>query len=158
MSKACTSCGLRQPLDRFNSDRSHSDGKASRCKSCVVVQNKIRRAAHLEDELIRRRKWRKTERAKKLIYEQQLRRRARDPIKTAAYRAISNGLRDGKVFRQPCEVCGDTKVHAHHTDYSKPLEVQWLCEKHHLHAHHRVKIVIRDVASQADANKFSVAP
>jgi hypothetical protein len=26
-------------------------------------------------------------------------------------------------------------VHAHHTDYSKPLEVDWLCMKHHVSEH-----------------------
>jgi hypothetical protein len=31
---------------------------------------------------------------------------------------------------QPCKVCGD-KAQAHHHDYSKPLEVEWLCQKHH---------------------------
>jgi hypothetical protein len=33
---------------------------------------------------------------------------------------------------QPCEVCGATKVEKHHPDYSKPLEVRWLCREHHL--------------------------
>jgi hypothetical protein len=93
--------------------------------------------AHPEVELKRRRRWRQTAHAKKLMYEQQRRRRERDPVKTVAYRAIHNGLRDGKVFRKPCEICGDTKVHAHHLDYSKPLQVQWLCKKHHLHVHHK---------------------
>ncbi len=38
---------------------------------------------------------------------------------------------------QPCEVCGSTvRVVAHHDDYSKPLEIRWLCRSHHglLHA------------------------
>ena len=38
--------------------------------------------------------------------------------------------------RLPCEVCGERKTHAHHDDYSKPLEVKWLCKKHH-DEHHR---------------------
>lgn len=32
---------------------------------------------------------------------------------------------------KPCEVCGDKKTHRHHPDYSKPLEVVFLCRKHH---------------------------
>ena len=35
---------------------------------------------------------------------------------------------------KPCKICGD-KAEAHHEDYDKPLEVQWLCKVHHREAH-----------------------
>jgi hypothetical protein len=38
--------------------------------------------------------------------------------------------------RKPCEICGAEKADAHHDDYSKPLDVRWLCETHHSE-HHR---------------------
>lgn len=42
----------------------------------------------------------------------------------------------GKIVPQPCEVCSTTiNVQAHHDDYSKPLEVRWLCPLHHLELH-----------------------
>jgi len=44
---------------------------------------------------------------------------------------IGNALRDGKVVKRPCEVCGDPKSQGHHEDYSKPLDVVWLCTVHH---------------------------
>jgi len=56
----------------------------------------------------------------------------------AAYVArykLSNAVRDGRVKRLPCEFCGDEKVHAHHDDYSKPLDVIWLCPKCHRRLH-----------------------
>jgi hypothetical protein len=41
----------------------------------------------------------------------------------------------GKVKRRPCEVCGATDgIEAHHEDYSKPLDVNWLCPTHHKEA------------------------
>jgi hypothetical protein len=49
------------------------------------------------------------------------------------YRAA---IRRGEVKRQPCSQCGGLGAHAHHDDYSKPLEVTWLCRWHH-HEHHR---------------------
>lgn len=47
------------------------------------------------------------------------------------YRAITNG----QLTREPCEVCGDHNSQAHHKDYRKPLEVIWLCAKHHKERH-----------------------
>ena len=137
MEKVCTACKALLPLDNFYSDSSHKDGKGSRCKECANAAMKKWRAAHTREELDRRRIWRKTEHAKKLMYEQHRRRKERDPLKVKARHAISNGIRDGRVQRQPCEVCGSLKVHAHHSDYSRPFDVRWLCEQHHLHTHHK---------------------
>lgn len=43
---------------------------------------------------------------------------------------INHYLRDNKIQRPVCEICGD-KSEAHHDDYNKPLDVKWLCFKHH---------------------------
>lgn len=46
-------------------------------------------------------------------------------------------IKSGKLVKGACEVCGSTKnVEAHHDDYDKPLEVRWLCRKHHNEHHH----------------------
>lgn len=50
---------------------------------------------------------------------------------------LNHYLRDNHVARLPCEVCGNPNTEAHHDDYSKPLEVRWLCFKHH-RAWHKV--------------------
>lgn len=44
----------------------------------------------------------------------------------------------GHIKKLPCEVCGEEKVQGHHKDYNKPLEVVWLCKKHHA-MEHRIK-------------------
>ena len=41
----------------------------------------------------------------------------------------------GKVIRKACEVCGFYPAEGHHDDYSRPLDVRWLCKEHH-EAHH----------------------
>lgn len=41
----------------------------------------------------------------------------------------------GIVQKMPCSICGDQNSHGHHTDYSKPLLVVWLCPEHHRQAH-----------------------
>lgn len=53
-------------------------------------------------------------------------------------RAITaSAIARGELVRQPCEVCGAEKADAHHPDYSKPLDVMWLCRAHHIAEHHR---------------------
>lgn len=46
-----------------------------------------------------------------------------------------NAIRKGILVRMPCEICGLSKVDAHHDDYSKPLDVRWLCREHHAEFH-----------------------
>ena len=53
------------------------------------------------------------------------------PMKRKAITTVGNAIRDGKITKKPCEVCGATKVHAHHDDYDKPLDVRFLCSVHH---------------------------
>lgn len=57
-------------------------------------------------------------------------------FKKAAQAYTYRCIRDGLLVRKPCEVCGNIKVDAHHDDYTKPMDVRWLCRKHHL-LHHR---------------------
>jgi hypothetical protein len=35
-------------------------------------------------------------------------------------------------MKEPCVACDSEKSEMHHEDYSKPLEVWWLCRKHHM--------------------------
>lgn len=39
--------------------------------------------------------------------------------------------RRGLLKKEPCEICGDKNTEKHHHDYSKPLEVNWLCKDCH---------------------------
>lgn len=55
----------------------------------------------------------------------------RFPLKTRAQDAIQRELRAGRIQRLPCQECGNPKVEAHHPDYAKPLDVLFLCRKHH---------------------------
>lgn len=48
---------------------------------------------------------------------------------------VRKALRSGELKKLPCEVCGEVKVDGHHDDYSKPLQVRWLCRIHHCEYH-----------------------
>ena len=61
---------------------------------------------------------------------------ARYPEKASARKEVGRAIRAGTLSRGPCEVCGfDGRTHAHHDDYSKPLDVRWLCQRHHTEQH-----------------------
>mgnify|MGYP003297129150 CR=1 FL=1 len=61
--------------------------------------------------------------------------RQRNPEKSRAHDAVKYALRTGRLTKKPCEVCGSTKVHAHHDDYADRLNVRWLCSTHHRQHH-----------------------
>lgn len=61
--------------------------------------------------------------------------RKRNPDKVNAHSKVNYALRKGLLNKLPCEICGEKQVHAHHEDYSKPLEVVWLCKSCHKSLH-----------------------
>lgn len=56
-----------------------------------------------------------------------------------ARKRIQQKIQRGKIARGSCEVCGATPAEAHHDDYSKPLDVRWLCRPHHREHHRNLK-------------------
>ena len=122
------------------------------CKSCYCEQAKKRRKENPEKwKKISReqsRKWIKKNHERRL--EQARKGRNKNKQKILLYarayvekypeRNRAHGLRywavkNGKLKPKPCKICGDLNVHSHHPDYSKPLEVIWLCPKHHKRQH-----------------------
>lgn len=58
-----------------------------------------------------------------------------------AYSVYQQARREGKLIPQPCARCGATKsIHGHHEDYAEPLEVIWLCRRHHAARHKEINI------------------
>jgi len=57
--------------------------------------------------------------------------RAAHPEANRAHDAVRYAIRVGRLSRGCCAECGEGRVEAHHEDYGKPLEVIWLCARHH---------------------------
>lgn len=63
--------------------------------------------------------------------------------KNKARGASKQAVRTGRLVRGPCEKCGEAKTEGHHDDYSKPLEIRWLCKKHHSEVHRVLPVRVR---------------
>lgn len=61
--------------------------------------------------------------------------RRANPAKYIAHLEVQKALAAGRLTREPCEVCGAKVVDAHHDSYDRPLEVRWLCRRHHVKLH-----------------------
>jgi ribosomal protein S27AE len=59
--------------------------------------------------------------------------------KDACRYVTARAILEKKIFKKPCEICGDTVVHAHHNDYTDPFNITWLCPKHHYALHTEVR-------------------
>jgi Zn finger protein HypA/HybF involved in hydrogenase expression len=119
----------------------------SKCKECVKADVRKNRAEKLDYyQLYDRQRYRGCEKRKAAACKSSnseagkasrrasiLRSRVEEPEKHIARNAVNNAIRRGKLERgSSCYFCGDTKkLQAHHHDYSKPLDVFWLCPKCH---------------------------
>lgn len=61
--------------------------------------------------------------------------REKYPERYSAQKRISADIVSGKIKKQPCVICGIKPAYAHHEDYSKPLEIIWLCPSCHKRRH-----------------------
>ena len=54
----------------------------------------------------------------------------RDKLKVKARQKLNHAIKKGIIKRlEKCEKCiSEFRVYAHHPDYSKPLEIIWLCQ------------------------------
>jgi len=57
----------------------------------------------------------------------------RSPEKQKARKAVQTAVRRGLLVKpEECSSCGTRgRIEAHHADYSKPLDVEWLCHRCH---------------------------
>lgn len=146
--KTCFKCGRNKPRTGFYAHPKTRDGLLGKCKGCTrkdVSEQTLKNKENPEwVELERERCRKKYHKRKGLGFKNRV--APPDPLKTikwrrdhpqkvAAHQRVARAIKQGKVLRLPCERCGSDKTQAHHEDYTKPLEVSWLCAFHHGERH-----------------------
>ena len=152
--KTCRECKIEKPLSEFYKHSSMLDGHLNKCIDCV--KGRVLKHRELNLEKIReydkernndpkrikaRKEYSMTDEGKKAHQKANSAYRERYPMKRAAHTITRNYIRDGKLIKKcNCSVCNsDVKIEAHHDDYTKPLDVRWLCEKCHKEWHRHNK-------------------
>lgn len=128
----CKSCGIEKKEDEF-----YASNK-TRCKECVCKAVTAHRLENIESirQYDRMRASQPKRMARNLKVTQQY--KTSFPNRAKATNAVNNAVRDGRLEKWPCQVCGNQKSVGHHADYDNPLGVVWLCQAHHkqVHAQH----------------------
>lgn len=146
--KTCVKCGAEKTLDEFHRDNAAKDGRRRDCKQCLNARTTARRSTQQGREAQRaynasekaramRQRYDRTEdgRAAKIRGAVKWQRNNRNKARVQA--ALRRAVRAGKVLKpERCEGCGTGgRIMGHHDDYSKPLQVRWLCYTCHYQWH-----------------------
>lgn len=121
----CKSCGLDKAPSLFYISNS------SKCKECVKESVRANRKEKVEY-------YRAFDRARggRPVKGYLKEYREKNPNKYKAHNIVNNAIRDGSLVNPNCcEKCGESKTVAHHADYLKPLNVEWLCQGCHVQWH-----------------------
>jgi hypothetical protein len=130
--KVCYACGDEKNIDSFYRSKVNSDGRIGKCKACRLLECKEYRHKNI-DRVREHDRERKAGRVGG--YEETKLWRKRHPEKLRAQKIASRAVRDGLLTIETtcqgdgCDFEGD--LHKHHDDYSKPLDVKWLCPSCH---------------------------
>lgn len=132
--KTCFKCQSLKPLSDFYRHANMADGRLNKCIDCAKKDARMVRSSKIDY-------YRAYDRERAALpHRQALAKRVfanwivEHKDRRAANIALGNAVKRGLVKKQPCWVCGEKAV-AHHPDYSRPLDVVWLCYAHHKQTH-----------------------
>lgn len=142
----CTRCGRWLPASMFTRNpttRSGHDYKLGRlrspCRDCFNSRERVERNREKTNVRARARYAADPSRLKAQVQ----RWAAANPEKVQAHTKLQWAVESGRLNRKPCEICGSEQSEAHHHDYTKPLDVYWLCTRHHRQLEHGLICLIR---------------
>lgn len=132
--KICVVCLEEKSLDRFEKKPSNRDGRRNNCYRC---RNKMKRKSPSYRKYrakMTRVRYQKNPAYREKVLKRLAENKRRFPFKQRAREYVKKAIKAGRLVRLPCP-CGNPRSHGHHEDYSKPLEVTWLCASCHMRLH-----------------------
>lgn len=117
--KKCFRCGEVKPLSEFYTHPQMADGHLNKCKDCT--RNDTRKHAETSPES---------------VFESRLKTCKKNPTGVNARRVVEAAIYARKLTRPDhCSGCGcdssEHRIEAHHCDYTRPMDVIWLCTPCH---------------------------
>ena len=129
MVKTCFKCEEEKPLAEYYRHKQTADGHLNKCKACTKADV----ARHRVENIERIRAYDRA-RGNRRSIEKVREYRRNNPEKYKAHQQVAYHLKNPGV----CSQCDSTfHIEAHHDDYSKPLDVSWLCSACHSQLHHK---------------------
>lgn len=152
--KKCRVCGQNKSLDDYYKHPKAKDGRDSKCKECAkaaVKANRDKKAEYYKqydawrfqnDPRVRdrHRRYQSTSDGREAMLRARELWKNANPEKRAAHVILGNAVKYGRIEKPKCcSKCGEfypsRKIHAHHHDYTKPLDVVWMCLYCHVDEH-----------------------
>jgi hypothetical protein len=155
MSKTCFKCRRVKPISEFYVHSQMADGHLGKCKDCTKLDVADRVEVKKHDPV-----WIAMERERCRIKSADARKRGvrwktdpetskrwrqRNRNKQHAHNVAAYAVKTGRIQKaEICTCCGlkVNRLHKHHPDYSRPLDIVWLCSSCH-GMQHRKPIVPR---------------
>lgn len=129
-SDECRRMGARKSWNKYSA----KNRQARRINhNSWYAENKKEKAATVK-------KYRQTAKGKAVMRKSDINQKRKYPEKTKAREITNTAKKRGLLKPKPCVVCGSiTNIHAHHPNYTKPLEIEWLCPQHHTDLHKEMR-------------------
>lgn len=120
--KTCKTCNETKELSEFYKGSAYADGHINNCKEC--------HGAYMAA-------YKRSPEGAASKRESNYRYRNKYPVKARAAYLMHDAIKEGKLIKPDhCEAC---LIHCipqgHHSDYTKPLDVHWLCQTCHTKEH-----------------------
>jgi hypothetical protein len=133
--KVCRRCGESKPLTDYYKHKNMYDGRLNICKECT--KKRVRK--HREDNIDYIRSYDR-DRAKKIHRKEfsaslTKKYRSNNRLYGIAHNKVKRAIKNGIIKKTGCIFCGRPDSQGHHFDYTKPLDVVWLCPIHHRKVH-----------------------